>query len=325
MDVLNANDMRRYVVSVDSRFRRSYDEPPSDFFYEFAHVYRNVIRVRVASVEIPLGFYNFSKVKRNTMFRIDISDYVGTRHHIEVIVRDGDYTEDGLLEEIQAQFYGIRDRYGIFLRIARDVISRRVTIYHDGSAPPPCPLGPTHCATSYAIMFGMVGLEGRRYDFGLGYNLGFTEKVYTVNDPFQLTGESLMTVGGDNYLLLGIDDHYAVEHKTDDSYVQCLAKILVKRDGRKDIIFDDGYTVLSNEIVFPRPMDMRRIRVRLMDAYGVCIDLHHLNYSISLEMTEVMNVEVYDGYRKSVWTKDEPKAVRNISGSSTAIAVRNFN
>jgi hypothetical protein len=61
--------------------------------------------------------------------------------------------------------------------------------------------------------------------------------------------------------------------------------------------------------------------------YGIPIDLHNLNFSISLEITEVMNIQLYDTYRTYLWGKPEPRAVRNTSGSSAGIAppALNFN
>jgi hypothetical protein len=165
----------------------------------------------------------------------------------------------------------------------------------------------------------MIGFENRNYDFGLGYNLGFNNHFYCVDAPFCVTGESLISTAGDNYFLLAIDDFYTVEHKTNDTYIQCLAKILVKRN-ENGIIFDDGYTVLSNDIIFPRPLDMKLVRVRLLDMYGETIDLHNLNFSISLEITEVMNIQLYDSYRTYLWNNPEPRAVRDTSGSSAGIA-----
>ena len=326
-EVMNSNDLRKHLVNIDSRFRSSYQEPPTDFLYRFAHTYKNVIKARVASVEIPIGFYNFSRVKKNTMFRIDAMDYVGTHHFLQVTIPDGDYTNLSLIEEIQCQFNAIKDTYGIFFRIQVNPNNRRVTITHDGSAPPPCPPGPTHCPVAFGLTFLMVGLENRSYDFGLGYNLGFAKQFYAVEAPFSITSESLINTQGDNYFLLAIDDFHTVEHQTNETYLQCLAKILVKRDQTNGIIFDDGYTVLSNDIVFPRPIDMKQVRVRLLDMYGIPIDLHHLNFSISLEITEVMNIQLYDNYRKYLWTKDEPRAIKQTSGASAGIAppALNFN
>lgn len=318
-DVVNSNDLRKHIVNIDSRFRKSYLEPPTDFLYAFAHPYKNVIKARVASVEIPNGYYNFSKAKKNTMFRLDATDYTGQLHNFQITIPDGDYTQETLLDKIQEQFNAIRDTYGLFFRISLDLHSRKVTIYHDGSAPPPCPPGPTHCPVTYGLTFVMVGNEEREFDFGLGYNLGFCQHFYCVGSPYSITGESLINTQGDNYFLLAIDDFHTVEHKTSDDYIQCLAKILVKKD-RNGIIFDDGYTVLSNDIIFPRPVDLKQVRVRLLDMYGVPIDLHCMNFSISLEISEVTNVMLYDSYRNYLWSKPEPRAIRNVSGSAAPIA-----
>lgn len=325
-DIVNSNDLRKHIINIDSRFRKTALEPPTDFQYDFAHSYKNVIKARIASVEIPIGFYNFSEVKRNTMFRLDATDYVGNAHFLQVTIPDGDYAPPCLVEKIQEQFNAIRDMYGLFFRITLDQISRKVTITHDGSGPPPCPPGPTHCPVSFGLTFGMVGLEERVYDFGLGYNLGFDKQYYVVDSPFSITGESLINTSGDNYFLLSINDFYNVEHYTNETYIQSFAKILIRRDAN-GIIFDSGYTVLSNEIILPRPIDLKQVRVRLMDMYGVPIDLHNLNWSISLEITEVMNVQMYDNYRTYLWDKSEPRAIHKTSGAASGIAppARNFN
>ena len=68
-EVVNSNDIRKHIVNIDSRFRKSYLEPPTDFLYSFAQPYKNVIKARVASVEIPDGIYNFFMAMRTTMFR----------------------------------------------------------------------------------------------------------------------------------------------------------------------------------------------------------------------------------------------------------------
>ena len=322
----DVNQTRDHLISIDSRFRRSVLEPPTDFLYSFEHPYKNVIAARVASVEIPIGFYAFSRVKKNTMFRVDARDYTGALQTVTVTIPDGDYTPACLIQHIQEEFNRIRDEYGLFFRISLNPINRRVTISHDGSAPPPSPPGPAFKPAAFGLTFLMVGLESRSYDTGLGFCLGFTQPFYQVVTP-EITGESLINTNGDNYFLLAIDDFHTVEHKTHDSFIQVLAKILVKRHGSADIIFDDGYTVLSNDIVFPRPIDMKQVRIRLLDCYGVPIDLHHLNWSVSLEITEVMNVELYDRHRLSIWKEEEPRISSRVTGSGVPIALpgRSFN
>jgi hypothetical protein len=317
--IVNPNDLRQHIVNIDSRFRDTVIEPPTNFLYRFAHPYKNVIKARVASVEIPNGYYTFSRAKKNTMFRLDAMDYTGQSHFLTVTIPDGDYTPECLIETIQEQFNAIRDTYGLFFRITYDIRSRRTTISHDGSAPPPCPPGPTHCPVTFGLTFMMIGYEDRPFDFGLGSHLGFMKPFYEVDTPYTLSSESLVDTIGDHYLLLAIDDYHTVEQKTNDSYLQCLAKILVKRSP-SGIIFDDGYTVLSNDITFPRPTDLKQVRIKLMDPYGIPIELHNMNFSISLEITEVMNIQMYDHYRTYLWTKPEPRATTHTSGSSAGIA-----
>lgn len=331
--VTNANDLRTHILNIDSRFRDNPMEPPTDFLYRFAHPYKNVIKARVASVEIPNGYYHFSRAKKNTMFRLDATDYQGNPHFLTVEIPEGDYSPECLVQQVQLQFNAIKDTYGLFFRITYDPISRKTTITHDGSAPPPCPPGPTHCPVTFGLTFVMVGLEDRTYDFGLGYHLGYQKPFYVVDSPHELQSESLVNTAGDPYFLLAVDDFYTVEQKTATDYIQCLAKILIKRTPN-GVMFHDGYTVLSNEITFPRPQDLKQVRVRLLDPYGVPVDIHNMNFSLSLETTEVMNLQLYESYRNYLWDKPQnnpsstllhdqslgPRVLASTTGTATGIA-----
>ena len=128
--IVNANDLRSHIINIDSRFRKSKLEPGTDFQYEFAHGYKNVIKARVASVEIPCAFYTFSMQKKNTMFRIEVCDYLGVKHSIQITIPEGNYTDEELICMIQGQFDGVKDLYGIFMRITLDKMSRRVKSIH---------------------------------------------------------------------------------------------------------------------------------------------------------------------------------------------------
>lgn len=321
---LNANETRVQLINIDSRFRDNIVEPPTDFMYSYSRPFKNLIQMRVASVEIPNGFYAFSKSRKNTMMRIDTHDYTGALQTMTVTIPDGDYTPTCLIEHIQIELDRIRDTVGIFFRIALNPINRRVTIFHDGSAPPPCPSGPSMRPTAFGITFGMVGLEQRPFGFGLGAHLGFTMPFLEVTTP-EITGESLIDTAGDSYFLIAIDDFHAVDHHMKDGYLQCMAKVLLKShygsSPTGNIIRNDGYTVISNEVIPTRPIDLARSRIRLMDAYGIPIDLHHLNWSLTLETTIIMSAERYDRHRLVNWPIPEPRIGREVTGSGVPIAL----
>ena len=316
--VTNASDLRTHILSIDSRFRAAALEPVTDFMYRLSRPYKNIIRVRLRSVEgpPPYSIYNVSIAKQNTMFRLDVLDYIGQRQFLTVTLDEGFYpTTQALVEEIQNKLHAFRDQYGVFFRLEYNALTHRVTLFHDGSAPPPCPVAPTHCPVAFGVTWMMVGQEDRVADFGLGSLLGFVKPFYTVDSPFQVTSESLASVCPDRYLLLAVDDLYAMEHRTDDSYVSCLAKVLLQNTTECDRMLLDAASV-----TFTKPRDISQCRIRLLDAHGAVVDTHDVNWSLSLELTEVMSLPLYDDYRLTVWSEEEPRAVRQTSGCAAAIA-----
>lgn len=320
--VTNASDLRTHLLSIDSRFRVSAMEPVTDFMYRLSRPYKNIIRVRLRSVERPppYAIYNLSQAKHNTMFRLDVLDYIGQRHFLTVTLDDGYYPSvAAVVEAIQQRLHAFRDQYGVFFRVEYHPLTHRVTLFHDGSAPPPCPVAPTHCPVAFGITWMMIGQEDRVADFGLGSILGFMKPFYTVDSPFQITSESLASVCPDPYLLLAVDDLYAVEHKTDDSYVSCLAKIPMGSGGAA-AEGCDGRLMDAASVTFTKPRDMTQCRIRLLDAHGAVVDTHDVHWSLSLELTEVMSMPLYDDYRLTVWQEEEPRATRQTSGASAPIA-----
>jgi hypothetical protein len=320
--VTTATDLRRQIVNIDSRFRKTAVEPSTDFSYALSRPYKNIIRVSVASVELPLplGIYNVSYAKKNNQFRLDAMDYIGHQHFFTVQIPDGEYpTPDALVAAIQESLHGLRDQYGVFFRVTYDARTRRVTFHHDGSAPPPCPAGPTHCPVAFGLTFMMVGQEDHDADFGLGALLGFIRPFYVVESPFQLTAESPVQLYPDRYFLLEVNDYYAVEHRTDaGSILSCMTKIPIVYDHTVCGLRADSPIV--TEVVFTKPQDVHQVRIRLLDAHGEPVALYDQNWSISLVLTEVMNIQLYDFYRTTQWTEAEPRAVKQTSGSSAGIA-----
>ena len=309
--IVNSNDFRKHIVSMDSQFRKSPLDGSTDFLYAFAHSYKNIIQARVASVEIPMGVYAFSAAKKNTSFTLQVNDVNDTLQTIVVTIADGNYRPATLVDAIQAQFVVIKNQYGVFFTITYHDISGTVHLTHTGSASAPNPVTPTRGPTPFVVSFPALPHRG-----GLGFHLGFTKPMYSLLGPYDVGGESIVQTNLDSYFLLAVEDWYTVDHKTTDTYVQCLAKIIVKPTPM-GVVFDDGYTVLSNEITFPRPTDLKQVRVRLLDKYGVPLDMKGVNFSLSLEITEVMNVQLYDNYRQYLWNGSD-----SLEPSKTALQAR---
>ena len=85
-----------------------------------------------------------------------------------------------------------------------------------------------------------------------------------------------------------------------------LAKIVVRED-KNMVIYDDFGSCITNEIVFPQPQDLTILNITLKDPYGGIVDLNGLDYSFTLEITEVLNTRLYDFYRNYIWLGTVPK------------------
>jgi hypothetical protein len=330
-DVINSNDLRKRIINVDSRFRQAGSESTTNFVFRPEHPYKNIIRMRVASVEIPNMFYTFSKAKNNTTFIMKAYDITGIVRVVLITLPDGNYTSQDLITELQDLIdQAFRFPYGIFLKIRLNIYNAKITFTNEGVTDYPVTdetTVPTSAAKPFVVDFISANPchKERPEDFGLGYNLGFRKKSYksteTGTDPttglvtYSITSEGCLDVLGFHYLLLGMNDLHTVEQKTTNNYIQSLAKIIVRED-KQAVIYDDGATLLSNEIIFPSPVDLKVMNIKLMDPYGEVIDLCGMNFSFSLEITEVLNTKLYDFYRNYIWLGSIPSVnYRTVQGS----------
>lgn len=327
-DVINSNDLRKRIINVDSAFRSNIEEPSTNFTYKLEHSFKNIIRLRVASVEIPNMFYTFTK--NNNSFIVKAYDITSIVRTVTITIPEGNYAATEIIETIQELLNTeLRDKYGIYISISLNSNNTKVTFRHDGVSNYPV-IGPNPAPSQSAQPFLLdfittSPLNKRKQHFGLGFNLGFRLKTYKVTNAtevapmyniYTITSEGCLDVVGKTYMFLCVNDYYSVEQKTDETYFECLAKIIVRED-KFTVIYDDGSSLLSNDIIFPSPVDLKYLKVKLVDPYGEVIDLCGLNFSFSLEITEVLNTKLYDFYRNYIWLGTVPSVnYKKVQGSA---------
>lgn len=330
-DVINSNDLRKRILNIDSRFRADVcNSSTTDFTYKLQYPYKNIIRIRVASVEIPNMFYTFTQL--NNKFTIKAYDNVNIVRIVTITIEEGNYTSDELVTYIQDQiFNNLTVPYGIFITISLNLINAKITFTHNGvlnvtstSTPITSSCVPTASAKPFILEFHTHPKDCSCY--GLGHNLGFRSKSIkaTLSKPspiptitaFCITAPACIDVVGITYMFLDVNDFHTVEHKTNDNYIQALAKIIIRED-KHTVINDDGGSFLSNEIIFNSPTDLSTLRVKLLDPCGNIIDLCGLNFAFSLEITQVLNTRLYDFYRNYIWLGEIPSVpYKSVTGSA---------
>jgi hypothetical protein len=274
LSVLYSKDVKIHVINVDSKFRyidpkvQSSISTSSNFTFKFKDVIKNVISMKVSGVEIPNSMYVFHDNKQNLKFDIT----VGTTKHT-VSVPEGNYEDVcSLITIIQEKLNTLYPESNFVLNV--DDISAKLTI-----------------TSSDVFSLTFTGKSASLYGNGMGYHLGFKNVSYAGASTY--VGETLVNTIESNYIFLSLGPNYPViDHRCNNTDLAMFAKILVNVP-KNAVIFDNGTNVITKEYFFKQPTNMTSVPVQVFDLYGELVDLQGLNFSFTLEMTEITNHGLY--------------------------------
>lgn len=285
---LQATDIKKHILNVDSRFR----EPgsggsASDFQFRLLSPVKNVLRIRITSIELPNNYYIFSSKRRNVVIRIFYG--VDLASSTVIKIASGNYSAfemvDALNTALRAKGLPWLSVYYNLVTSAFTFIGNRVFALDTAllTSPPSSLTWPRPC------------------DYGLGYNLGFSYGIFDSSDPDAsgnrtITSDQLPYFAGDTYMFLKINDFDCVRQTIRGSDFTALAKIVVK-EPKNYMSFDDYASQHAKEVVFPTPQDLSRLQVQLLDPYGEILQMGSTNVSFSIEVLEIMNLSLYNTVR----------------------------
>lgn len=258
-------------LSIDSRFADQYYDGTAEFMIRLPSIMRNVSRIALTSVELPQVAYVFSAKAGNTGFFLDM---MGSR--VERVIADGNYTPSQLATAITVAI----NEGGI--DVSYNSITNRFVLSSAG------PIVLTFASAS--------GASARTRYWGLGYWLGFREQAVFVGAGATVAAPQAPQVAPPAYAFVQVQYPDMAEntlHRTETgSFVQALAKVVLRPSGSSSfytIQYDDGANFVNKETVFPSATAISQLRIRLVDAYGVLVDMGDIDWSMTLEVTEIVN------------------------------------
>lgn len=305
---LRATDVVKHIVNVDSRFRDNpWSSDAADFYFSLLSPVRNVLRIRVTSVEFPNNYKFFTEGRKNVTLRLLwlSGGLTGTTMSVDVMIEDGNYTAGDMVEALSAAIEASAFPYP--MEVAFSEITGRFTFDTSGAT------------AKFGIEPAGGGWTDREFDYGLAYYLGFSRaRVHravarTDASGWTLVSDQCANFAGDNYLFLRVNDFACVRQtvnlyedvagtrKRDQSDFTALAK-LVLREPKNYMTFDDYASQQAKEVVFPSPVDLSRLRIQVLDVYGQVIDMCSMQFSFSLEVLEVRNPALYNAVRDQIVT-----------------------
>jgi hypothetical protein len=298
-------DIYTQVIAVDSRFRADPTSPTSNFLFKLNRPIKNVVSVRISSIELPNTFYSFSANRGNTSFYVtypsktfaESGKFSLPYFTQQVLIADGNYTPAQLCTTVQETMRGLVFDLSIVtpqFTVTLDDKTNLVTISS----------GTGTANTRFDLNFTSGIFQGRTFDYGLGYNLGFRNPdplMYTDSVSYPISGDTyqgIIDTIDSNYVFLTLDPDWKVVilNTPDRTQAFPFAKIVMNVPKNK-VVFDNGANTLSKEYNLKQPTNIVSIPVRLTDPYDQPLDLVGANFSFSLEVKEVLNAALYEHLR----------------------------
>jgi len=269
--VLNRLRRRTNFVSLamNTFFRDQKSGSSTDCFFVLSYPLKNVVSMRLLSLELPEGVYLLSNANLTNRLYI-VED--GTGIEGLVIVPEGCYNATTLAAALQS---AISLQLGTLARFAVgiDPISNRTTIINN--------------TNTFSMRF--VTQQTNTYlNRNLGWILGYRNPAY-LNSASYLS-EALFNGVPLDYMYFVLDDFNLSRSSNliavfNDSFIDknILAKIPYS-NANFQVLFEGKEDLVSPRRQYFGPVDIRKLGLQLLDKYGQVTDLNMMDFSFTLEI-----------------------------------------
>jgi hypothetical protein len=315
--------MDTVVFALSSEHRDKVKYPNSgSFTYILPSPVNDVVSFRLSSIELPNLFYTFSESLQNTSFYLlynfttygesyqellntGIDELLSSLHtdatndeyqYMKLTIPDGNYTSAQLLNVLQTLLTNAQIELngvggfstGAFdFTVSLDDNNRRLTITNAGEED-----------------FGLHFINR----FGLGYHMGFRD-LYYLPDEYDtsevkaFTGTAILDTIGEQFVYMKVNDYGCITATFSDPNVdgtnnsgnqifpydnRLLAKIVLNKN-KETVIYDNGANFITKSYNFRQPVKISRLDIRLYDSKKRIIDMNSMEYSMTFEITTVIN------------------------------------
>jgi len=286
-------DSSKYQISlhsIDSRFSDLNNNVNSEFRVQNPAPLKNIIRIRLASVEVPLVEPMFSQIKGNVTFSVLLG--TSTTYTQSDGLIDGNYSSANLISVFQEKLQDIDPNFTVTLNQYSNTVTIRNT-------------------TNFVFDFASTNntIASRATHWGLGYYLGFRDTVAVStfeNGVYSIKSDTVINVNPNPYYLVKLkcpEDVVNVTHRLDGGgFVSAFAKVILSNNYYQ-IQFDNNSNLVRNEYTFLSPVNIPFFQISLVDPWGELVNMMNIEWSYTVEVTEIKNSKEYSNlmttYRKS--------------------------
>jgi len=279
----NINSIKRITkklnLNMNSCFRSNFFQSNSaDFQYVIPSEIKNVVSMRLISLDIPRSWYLISKNNKNTCFEIIVT--IISEENIEsqtynIEVPEGNYSAT-LLEDFLNNTYFYKSNNDNLLKYICFVIH------------------PHNNKTTFEILDERVNISLQFSDEyndnplkTFGWLCGFRLTNY-LNVTNKLVSEGIFDNGNENYIYVIINDYqYNTNHMNivgfDKSVLNenVLAKVPFKNTNWSFFLNDTN--PLSQFREYNGPVNISKLHIKLIDKYGCIINLNNMDIALTIQ------------------------------------------
>ena len=217
---------------------------------------KNVIEMKILSIEIPNTVYFISSTRGNNTFSINGND---------IIIFDGSYT----LAQLMSVLNNNTTNLSISLTFSLGSANNKTNVTNTSGATHTINFPPN--TTSYQS-FGQI--------------LGFNNTSYTITSNAVITSENACTIPVESYFFLRLNNLGDIINNNKN----CVAKIVADTSKQYTTnVLNTTYNFITNNIKFHQPEDIQNLDIRLEDYMGNIVSLNGCNFSFTMELVIVNN------------------------------------
>jgi hypothetical protein len=325
--------IRTNALNIDGRFRGNIllNSTPScdsvqgtitgsdaaQFLFAPSRQYKNIASIRVTSFEFFNNFYTYTGInsatgigRGNTTFTItDEGSVSGTYPPNNpasktITVQDGNYV---IVDPTQNPSVNNN-----LLSIIQSYVRTAIPHYSEFTAG----VNPI----SGFVYFQCVGSEQNTRKFtitfptttdcatgnGIGYNLGFFGTSYTSSFPSpvppyynatgnQIIADTFFDTIQDTYIYLKINDWYIIKHQNyDQTEFGAFLKVPLSSPKNSIQFMTSTTNTTAREYFFPQPTNVNNMVFSILDSFGKTLSLNGSTFSVTLEIQEVLQPDIYE-------------------------------
>jgi hypothetical protein len=303
----NLNSIKRVTqfknVCFDSTFRHNYYQTSAcNYQYTIPSEIKNVVSMRLASLELPNTWYLFSKRSKTNYFIMTVTEYdsfqetdVTTDYRIEI--PDGSYDIDTIATYLNTTYFynsGNTNSLSLFIFVVDENTFKTTIAFYSG-------VNSTNASFSLCFLDDVNHNMMNTFGWIMGFRLA---NYYNVTDGYGITSEGMFDAAGDRYLYVAINDY---QKNNNALNMVCFDNSIMEEDiigkipittGKLSIIITENNALVKTRR-YNGPVNIRNLHIRLMDKFGDILDLNNMDFSFTLEF-EIL-------YEKFNFLGGEPK------------------